>query len=229
MNKSVVIVAIDGPAGAGKSTVAQRVADASGLPLVDTGAIYRALAWLSAKENVAADDEEALAKMALSLPISFTMKEGVNRVMLENKDVSEEIRQNEISMRASKVSVHPKVRASLLELQRSFGKTGAVLEGRDIGTVVFPNADVKVFLDASVEERARRRQAELQSRGVEMNLDAVKEDIKSRDKQDREREVAPLKAADDAHVLDSTALHIDEVVTRIVALIDSARQGNQDG
>ena len=218
-----VIVAIDGPAGAGKSTVAQRVSARSGLPLVDTGAIYRTVALLSLEQNVKHDDEDKLSELARDLPVRFAMKEGTNTVTLEGRDITEAIRTTEVSMRASKVSQHKKVRAGLLELQRSLGKTGAVLEGRDIGTVVFPDADVKIFLDADENIRAERRSKELAARGVETPMSDVLEDIKKRDKQDRERDVAPLKAADDATHLDSTAMHVDEVVNAIVALIDKAQ------
>jgi cytidylate kinase len=209
-----IVVAIDGPAGAGKSTVARTVADRAGFTLVDTGAIYRALAWASLDAGVSETDEDGLAVMAAQLRITFELDEGVNRVFLNGADVSDEIRRPDMSMRASTVSKHPDVREALLELQRGFGEGegGVVLEGRDIGTVVFPDAQVKVFLTATDEERARRRTAELITRGTPQPYDEVLVEIQERDKQDSERAAAPLKAADDARVLDSTKLSIDDVV-----------------
>ncbi len=221
-----LVVAIDGPAGAGKSTVAKRVAHALGLPLVDTGAIYRSLAVMAERRGVDDEDERSLAALARELSIDFSLDDDRNRVYLDGEDVSELIRTSSISMRASRISRHSAVREALLELQRGFARAeGAVLEGRDIGTVVLPDAPVKFFLDASPEERARRRFDELVAGGASCDYDAVLSEVKQRDSQDRNRAIAPLKPADDAQVLDSTELSVDEVVETIVAAGEHARSG----
>lgn len=220
---SSLVVAIDGPAGAGKSTIARKVAERTGLSLVDTGAIYRALALAAKRAGVAPDDAEGLAALASSLPISFEMKGGENRVRLGDEDVSDAIRVPEVSMLASQVSKHLPVRAQLLELQRELGRAGAVLEGRDIGTVVFPDAAVKVFLTASAEERARRRAEQLAEKGQAQPFDQVLAEIVERDRQDESREVAPLKPAPDAEIVDSTYMTEDEVVSFIARRVLSLR------
>ncbi|MEM6533878.1 MAG: (d)CMP kinase [Myxococcota bacterium] len=216
-----LVVAIDGPAGAGKSTVARRVADALSLTLVDTGAIYRAVALLALRNGVAIDDGDALGEIARELDIQFQMDGDINRVRVFDEDVTAMIRTPDVAMAASSVSRHPQVRSALLALQRSYAeRTGAVLEGRDIGTVVLPNAQVKVFLDASPEERARRRYEELQSLGDQScTFEDVLVEVEQRDEQDRNRSVAPLKPASDARVLDSTSMSVDEVVASIVAAV----------
>ncbi len=222
-------VALDGPAGAGKSSVAQEVAARADLCLVDTGAIYRAVTYEAMAQGLSPDDEEALAEVARSLPIRFRLDGDKNRVFLEKDgtevEITDEIRAQEISLKTSSVSRHPKVRAALLEVQRELGRTspGAVLEGRDIGTVVFPDAPVKFFLTASAEERARRRALELADRGQAEPFDKVLAEVRARDKQDTERKTAPLKAADDAIILDCTDLTFGEVVDRIVDVVDKKR------
>ena len=219
------VVAIDGPAGAGKSTIARRVAQGAGLMLVDTGAIYRAVAVRARREEVGTEDEPRLAALARSLELRFVLDGGDNRVFDGATEITREIREAQISMAASDVSQHPEVRAALLELQRHLGRQdpGAVLEGRDIGTVVFPDADVKIFLTATAEERARRRAMELDERGQGIRFDAVLDDIRRRDRQDTERAVAPLRQADDAVRLDSTCMTMTEVVDAILAVIASRR------
>ncbi|MEO1173734.1 MAG: (d)CMP kinase, partial [Myxococcota bacterium] len=194
-----LVVAIDGPAGAGKSTVARRVAEALGLTLVDTGAIYRAVALLALRAGVDTEDASALGEIARSLDIEFKLDASGNHVWVAGEDVTSAIRTPAVAMAASSVSRHPEVRGALLELQRSYAaREGAVLEGRDIGTVVLPNAQVKVFLDASPEERARRRFEELQNAGdPSCTYDDVLAEVKQRDRQDRNRAVAPLKPAPD--------------------------------
>lgn len=219
-----LVVAIDGPAGAGKSTIARRIAEESGLSLVDTGAIYRTLALLAQREDISADDEATLAARAAVLPIDFQMHAGENLVSLAGEDVSEEIRSPAISMLASAVSRHPSVREALLSLQRQLGTKGAVLEGRDIGTVVFPNAEVKVFLTASADERARRRCAQLVEQGKPQPFEQVLSEIVERDRVDSSRAVAPLRPATDAVVLDSTALSADDVVELVSARIEAVRR-----
>lgn len=216
MTKSY-IVAIDGPAGAGKSTIARLAAARLGLVRVDTGAIYRAVALYAQEHRLT--DEGALAAAARALPLAL---EG-DRVLLEGRDVTAAIRTEEISTEASRVSAFPAVRAALLELQRRLGRAhprGAVLEGRDIGTVVFPDAEVKIFLTASPEQRARRRVRDLEGAGAMASYEEVLSSIEDRDRRDESRAVAPLRPAADAVLLDSTALTLEEVlgeITRIVA------------
>ncbi len=216
-----IIIAIDGPAGAGKSTVSKRLAARLGFTLVDTGAIYRCVALRAQRQGVAADDDAGLERLLESLEVRFETHGAENRVFLDGEVVSEAIRAPDISLLASRVSSRPVVRAGLLELQRRLALAagqGAILEGRDIGTVVFPEADVKIFLSADPVERARRRQAELHARGLDTPLDQVLADQVRRDKEDSEREVAPLKAAADAVHVDSTALGLEAVVEQIAAL-----------
>jgi CMP/dCMP kinase len=223
------IVAIDGPAGAGKSTVAKRVAVRAGLSLVDTGAIYRTLALLALREHVSVDDEEGLAALAATIPdrLRFAMAGDHNQVWLDDSDVSEDIRTAQTSSAASLVSRHPAVRSALLGLQRALGHrgAGAVLEGRDIGTVVFPDATLKAFVTASPAERARRRVQEFTERGVHNEAyDKVLADIIARDKQDAERPVAPLKPAADAVWVDTTGKSLDQVVDELMMHVQQRRQ-----
>jgi CMP/dCMP kinase len=225
------IVAIDGPAGAGKSTVAKRVAQTLGYLLVDTGALYRTIALSAARRTIGFDDVERVGELAEELSRSGAVRlrgdsEGVARVELDGEDVSGFIRTPEISQGASKVSAIPRVRAALLEMQRAAGRAGGVvLEGRDIGSVVFPEAEAKVFLTASVDERAKRRLAELVRAGTTMDLEAVKEEVVERDRRDSTRPIAPLVRAKDAVVVDSSTLTVDEVVESIVALVKRAEIG----
>jgi cytidylate kinase len=215
-----ITVAIDGPAGAGKSTVAKQVAQALGFVLVDTGAIYRSVALLAKREGLSWDDEAPLLPIVRHLAITFSFEAGINRVFIEHEDVTDKIRTGEISRGAAAVSSHPGVRQGLLAMQRHLaGQGGAVLEGRDIGTVVCPEAPVKFFLDATPQERARRRYEELRSRGEQVELADVLQEIEARDALDRARAHAPLKAADDAEHLDSTKLSADEVIATIVAAV----------
>lgn len=223
-----LIIALDGPAGAGKSTVARLVAERAGLALVDTGAIYRTVGLLALRGGVSVDDGPALGAIAQTLPLRlhFVVEAGLNRVFLHDANSEEEItatiRSPEASTAASAVARHPQVRGALLELQRALGRRGrgSVLEGRDIGTVVFPDADVKAFVTASPEERARRRVAELVEKGATgETYDKVLQEIVARDKQDAERVVAPLKPADDAVVIDTTGKTLEQVTGEILALL----------
>jgi cytidylate kinase len=216
------IVAIDGPAGAGKSSVSKLLARRMGFALVDTGAIYRCVALMATREGIAFDDDTRLGELLGRVRIHFQVVGEENRVFLGGQDVSGDIRTPEISMAASQVSGRPVVRAGLLQLQRRLaleaGK-GAILEGRDIGTVVFPDADAKFFLEANPEVRARRRYEELFQKGVESTLDEVLADQMKRDKDDSARAVAPLKAADDALRVDSSSSPLSEVVHQLEAEI----------
>jgi len=212
------VVAIDGPAGAGKSTVSKRVAEALGFAMVDTGALYRSVALRAMGSGLAADDNEGLGELAVGLDIAFETTASGNRVFIDGAEVTGDIRNPEVSSWASKVSAQPAVRAALLEQQRRLGSKppGAVLEGRDIGTVVFPAADLKVFLTASPAERARRRAGDLEAAGETVDLAALEAQIRERDARDAGRAHAPLKQAEDAMELISDELSIDGVVERIV-------------
>jgi cytidylate kinase len=216
------IVAIDGPAGAGKSTVSRLLARRLGFALVDTGAIYRCVALQATREGIALDDDARLAALLERVHVAFRMLEGENHVFLDGHDVSAEIRLPAMSMAASAVSGRPVVRDGLLQLQRRLALQaagGAILEGRDIGTVVFPDADAKFFLEAVPAVRARRRFEELFQRGTESTLDAVLVEQNQRDDADANRPIAPLRAADDAERVDSTALPLSEVVRGLEATI----------
>ncbi|RMH39744.1 MAG: (d)CMP kinase [Deltaproteobacteria bacterium] len=211
-----IVVAIDGPAGAGKSTVSKRLAADLGYRLLDTGALYRAVALEARRRGVAWDDEPALARLAADLDVTFELVAGENRVRVAGEDVSDAIRAPEISDGASRVSALPAVRAALLGVQRRLGARGGVVaEGRDIGTVVFPGAEAKFFLTASPEARARRRWDELQAKGIAADFEEIASAMAERDRRDAERAVAPLRAAPDAVVVDSSDLSVDEVVARL--------------
>ena len=208
------IVAIDGPAGAGKSTVARQLARRLGFTIIDTGAIYRSVALAAQRAGISWEDDNGLARL-LDAGLGLTFQG--ERVLLRGEDVTEAIRTPEISRGASVVSARPVVRQKLLQLQRDLGRAaprGAVLEGRDIGTVVFPDADVKFFLTASDQARAQRRHAELNEKGLSVPLPEVLADQRRRDKDDTERAIAPLKAAADAVVVDTTGFDLEQVVER---------------
>ena len=217
-----VIVAIDGPAGAGKSSVAQAVADRLGFCRVDTGAIYRAVTLLALERGIPPEDQPVLGELTRTLDLRF---EG-GRVFLGDRDVTQDIRSRAVTEAVSPVAAVPEVRAGLLELQRRLGRAhprGAVLEGRDIGTVVFPDAEVKVFLTASDEERARRRHAELAAAGRPDAYDDVLANIRGRDAFDSGRETAPLELAASAVEIDTTDHGFDAVVEMVLALVEPAR------
>lgn len=216
---SAPVIAIDGPAGAGKSTAAQRLARRLGFFLLDTGAIYRALALVARREGIAWDDGPRLGERAAGLALSFHDHPDGQRVEVDGEDLSEAIRRPEISDGASRVSAHPEVRAALLSLQRRIAlRGGCVAEGRDIGTVVLPWAPLKFFVTASIEERARRRRAELAGRGHgEVPLEQVVAELRERDHRDESRAVAPLRPAEDAIRLDTSPLSLDEVVALMEA------------
>ncbi len=224
------IVAVDGPAGAGKSTTSRRLAARLGFAMVDTGAIYRTVALAASRSGIAFDDDARLGALLPAVHIRFAPAPpgsggAGQRVLLGDEDVSQAIRTPPMSLGASAVSARPVVRAGLLELQRRLataaGNRGAVLEGRDIGTVVFPDADAKFFLTAADEVRARRRFLELQEKGDPQPFEAVLADQRKRDRDDSSRDVAPLRAAADAVTVDTGGLPLDAVVDRLVAEVEA--------
>jgi cytidylate kinase len=221
---SGLVVAIDGPAGAGKSTVSRRLAEALGYRYVDTGAMYRVIGVLAAQGRIDFADSAALAALCDATEMEFTEHEGRIITRAAGRDLSDAIRTPEASQLASKISAVPVVRERLVAKQRAMGAGGGVvMEGRDIGTVVFPDAAVKVFLEASVPERARRRAAELRNRGVPVDVDAIAADIGERDARDRARAHSPLRPAADAVLVDTTDKTIDEVVAGLHALVLTRR------
>lgn len=224
-----MIIAIDGPSGAGKSTVAKAVAKVLGFSCLDTGAMYRAVAWQALQNKVDLLDDAALGEIARSYEISFKHDEGdplPKRVFIQDVEVTNDIRTMEIDQAVSPVSAAPSVRAALLDQQRRIGLQGNyVVEGRDIGTTVFPEAEVKVFLTASAEERAHRRVRQNVERGVgSTNYDEVLADIIRRDEADSTRATSPLKAAEDAIHIDSTSVYIEEVIEQICAIARAAQE-----
>ncbi len=209
-------VAIDGPAGAGKSTIAKRVAKEMGYVYVDTGAMYRALAVFFLKQGLKPEETEKIAEACKNAVVTIGYEEGVQQVYLNGENVTGELRREEVGNMASVSSAIKEVRAQLLELQRELARTkDVVMDGRDIGTNILPNADVKVYLTASVETRAKRRYLELQEKGVACELQEIAHDIEERDTRDMNREIAPLKQAEDAVYVDSSDMTIDEVVATI--------------
>ena len=211
------VITIDGPSGAGKGTVCQRLAEKLGWPLLDSGAIYRVLALAALHHEVTLDNEEALVALASHLDVSFVAGSDGVRIVLEGEEVSAAIRTEQSGNAASKIAAFPRVREALLRRQRAFRSApGLIADGRDMGTVVFPDAEAKIFLDASAEERANRRLKQLQEKGFDVNFDRLLIEIRERDDRDRNRAVAPLRPAPDALVVDSTAMDIDTVVESIL-------------
>ncbi len=209
-------IAIDGPAGAGKSTIARKLASELGFIYIDTGALYRAIGYFVLSRGVNTSDEIAIAGLLLGAKIEIRFIDTEQRVFLNDTDVTSKLRTEVVSMAASAVSALPTVREFLLELQRDLArKNNVVMDGRDIGTVVLPDADIKIFLTASPEERAKRRYDELISKGVSADYEAVLADLKTRDYNDSHREIAPLKEADDAITIDTTGYELSESVDLI--------------
>jgi cytidylate kinase len=218
--KKRIIIAIDGPAGAGKSTVAARLADRLGLPYLDTGAMYRAVALIALRDGLTPDLDDRGARRVAELmagsSFDVSADRGGTKILVEGEDVSSEIRSPECSMMASAVSALGAVRSALVPLQRKLGmEHGGVMEGRDVGTVVFPDADLKIFLTASAEERARRRYQDLVARNSETSLEEVQNDQSRRDRQDTSRAESPLQVARGSVVVDTTGMTLEEVVDRL--------------
>ncbi len=222
-----MIVAIDGPAASGKSTVARALASRLGMHYLDTGAMYRSVALAALNSEISIEDEASIENLAQRVVIEFAYEDGASiptRVLLDGTDVSSEIRTPAIDEAVSAVARMPVVREAMVNRQREIAaQADTVMEGRDIGTVVFPGADVKVFLTASSEERARRRQAELADRGHDSQADRVREGMERRDHADSSRKTAPLRAAEDAVRVDTTGLTAEQVVDLIEELVEAAR------
>ncbi|WP_413380451.1 (d)CMP kinase [Alkalihalobacillus sp. 1P02AB] len=212
-------IAIDGPAGAGKSTVAKLVAEKLSFLYIDTGAMYRALTYAALKDNISLSDGKKMRQLLDNLTIKLLNEKAYTKVLLNNEEVTEQIRSNEVNQHVSLAASHQAVRKEMVERQRLLAKEGqVVLDGRDIGTHVLPNAKLKIFLTASVDERAKRRHEEQVQKGIDSDLEQLKKDIARRDEFDSTREVSPLKKAEDAKELDTTSLTIDEVVEAIIDL-----------
>ena len=216
------IVAIDGPAGAGKGTITKLVGEKLGLVNIDTGATFRCVALNMLQEHIDIQEEEKIEKMLNNINIEMHTD---GKIFLNGEDVTHRIRENDVNGLVSPVSTLPVVRNKLLEVQRNIAKgKNVIMEGRDIGTVVFPNADVKIYLDAAAEERARRRVLQNQEKGIESSYEEVLKGIKDRDKRDSTRKIAPLKKAEDAIYVDSTNLSIEQVVNQIVKIIENNKK-----
>jgi cytidylate kinase len=223
MNK--LIIAIDGPVGSGKSTVARRVAELLGYTHLDSGAMYRGVAWKALRDGVPLDSPEQLSALAEAVRIDLVPSDGKLRVILDGEDITDSIRTPEVSHAASMVAVVPGVRHPMVAEQRRAGAQGGiVMEGRDIGSVVFPQADLKIFLEASPEVRAARRLLELREKGEAVELDKVLADVHQRDRRDREREMSPLVRAPDAVVVDNTAMDAEETA-RVIVMCAREKEG----
>ncbi|MEQ1975136.1 (d)CMP kinase [Xenorhabdus sp. SGI240] len=217
------VITVDGPSGAGKGTLCQALAETLNWQLLDSGAIYRVLALAAIHHQVDIQSEDALVPLAANLDVRFVPANGKLRVILEGEDVSNEIRTETVGNTASQAATFPRVREALLRRQRAFRiAPGLIADGRDMGTVVFPDAPVKIFLDASAEERARRRMLQLQEKGFSVNFENLLSEIQERDYRDRNRAVAPLVPAQDALILDSTSMSIEEVIDNALAYARNA-------
>jgi cytidylate kinase len=214
-------IAIDGPAGAGKSTIAKRVSKKLGYVYVDTGAMYRTMALYFLRNQIDGSDEKAVSDSLDAVSVEIRYVDGEQKVLLNGEDVTSLIRTEEVGNMASATSKYPAVRAKLLELQRDLArKMDVVMDGRDIGTTILPDAEVKIYLTASVEARGKRRFEELQAKGVACDFEQIKKDIEDRDYRDMHREVSPLKQAEDAYYLDSSNMNIEEVTEAIINRIN---------
>ena len=223
---SAVVIAIDGPSGSGKGTLSQLVAKALGFHLLDSGALYRLVALSVAKQKVNFQDEQAVADIAGALDVRFDVEGNATRILLANENVTDAIRHESVSMNASLIAAYPLVRTALLQRQKDFAQApGLVADGRDMGTTVFPQAPVKIFLTASAEARAERRYKQLLQKGVAVDMAELIADIKARDDRDINRATSPLKPADDALIVDSTSLSIERVLEIILAKARSTLDG----
>jgi len=226
--KKAMLVTIDGPAGSGKSTIAKAVARRLAFAYLDTGALYRAVAVEIRRRHLSTENVKGLSALFSETTLSLVRDGTEQRVTVNDRDVTDELRSEAVSLLASRISAKPEVRAFLLDIQRRFGRSGRlVAEGRDMGTVVFPEAEIKFFLDARPEERARRRYRELRQKGEAVDYDEILADLIVRDRQDRERLHAPLRAAPDAVVIDTTRLRIDEAVDAILGVIRAHLEGDR--
>ena len=225
-----LVIAIDGPVGSGKSSAAQRVAELLGYKYLDSGAMYRALGWMALERGVPLDSAEPLEKLAAETRIDFeALGTSKTRVLVDGTDVTQAIRSPEVSRAASKVAVVPGVRRLLVAQQRRVGaQGGVVMEGRDIGTVVFPDAGLKIYLDASVEVRAERRWREHQQNGEQLDPAEVIEEVHERDRRDRERDASPLARARDAVVIDNTGMNLEDTA-RIIVMLAKEKAGGKAG
>jgi len=219
------VITVDGPSGSGKGTVCRLLADKLGWDVLDSGAIYRVLSLAALHHQIALDNEEALVPLAANLDVQFLVDSQTNagKVILEGEDVTTTIRNEEVGAAASKVAALPRVREALLRRQRAFRtENGLIADGRDMGTVVFPDAPLKIYLTASAQERARRRFLELNERGLDVTLSGLLEDIQARDDRDMNRAVAPLVPAEDAIELDTSELNAQQVFDKVITLLDAA-------
>jgi len=220
------VLTIDGPSGAGKGAVSAAVARRLGWNALDSGAVYRSVALAALERSVAVDDEQALVELTRSVGLSFQAGSDGIRVFLGDREVGDSLRTEDVSVMASRVAAIPAVRSALLALQRAYrAAPGLVADGRDMGTIVFPDAELKVFLEASVEERAKRRYKQLKEKGESVILSRLFRDMQARDRRDRERSVAPTVPAPDAVVVDSTCLSLDQVIERVVGLARERFEG----
>jgi len=219
-------IAIDGPAGAGKSTIAKGISRKLGFIYVDTGAMYRALALYFIRNQSKSDEEEKISKLLADVDVTITYIDGMQQVILNGENVTPFIRSEEVGKMASESSVYKDVRAKLLDLQRNLAKSAdVIMDGRDIGTHVLPDADLKIYLTASIKERANRRFLELGEKGIDCELSQIEKDIEDRDYRDMNREIAPLRQAEDAICIDSSLMTIDEVIHWIIEIYENKVKG----
>jgi cytidylate kinase len=219
-----MIIAIDGPAGSGKSSVAKAIAKKLNLRHIDTGAMYRAVAWKSRELGIGLEEEERIANLAQSIQIEFVAGNDTQEVLVDGQVVTLALRQEDIGSRASKVAIQKRVRQALVSRQQEISQNGdVVMDGRDIGTVVFPDADIKIYLDASADVRGERRHLELQDKGSAPDKGRIVEDIMRRDDEDRNRILSPLRQADDAVCIDTTGLALEGVIEKVLQLIETNR------